>query len=195
MDGRKKSEQTQVRAAAWRQLVPYIYIYIYHLYVCIYIYVYVHGAFVQLGGTLKSFILVRFSIINHPFWGTSIMETPWNPHILAIIASSITNSTNAYSCVNVVALPDQREGSFSLRLKEFGHDTMGFSEGLRSPRNRMASFSLINCCKKCEIVDHHWEKPYRSCPVNREWFKYPFNISTNKRNLMIVVWPYPVNFT
>ena len=37
MDGRKKSEQTQVRAAAWRQLVPYIYIiYMYvYIYICI----------------------------------------------------------------------------------------------------------------------------------------------------------------
>ena len=28
------------------------------------------------GGTPKSSILIRFSIINHPFWGTPILETP-----------------------------------------------------------------------------------------------------------------------
>ena len=28
------------------------------------------------GGTLKSSILIGFSIINHPFWGTPILETP-----------------------------------------------------------------------------------------------------------------------
>ena len=27
-------------------------------------------------GTPKSFILIEFSIINHPFWGTPILETP-----------------------------------------------------------------------------------------------------------------------
>ena len=31
-------------------------------------------------GTLKSSILIGFSIINHPFWGTTIFG---NPHILA----------------------------------------------------------------------------------------------------------------
>jgi len=30
------------------------------------------------GGTLKSSILIGFSIINHPFWGTTILG---NPHI------------------------------------------------------------------------------------------------------------------
>ena len=30
------------------------------------------------GGTPKSFILIGFSIINHPFWGTTILV---NPHI------------------------------------------------------------------------------------------------------------------
>ena len=27
-------------------------------------------------GTPKSSILIRFSTINHPFWGTPILETP-----------------------------------------------------------------------------------------------------------------------
>ena len=27
-------------------------------------------------GTPKSSILIGFSIINHPFWGTTILETP-----------------------------------------------------------------------------------------------------------------------
>ena len=30
------------------------------------------------GGTPKSSILIEFSIINHPFWGTSILG---NPHM------------------------------------------------------------------------------------------------------------------
>ena len=32
-------------------------------------------------GTPKSSILIGFSIINHPFWGTSIFG---NPHILSL---------------------------------------------------------------------------------------------------------------
>ena len=33
-------------------------------------------------GTPKSSILIGFSIINHPFWGTPILETPIY-HIMA----------------------------------------------------------------------------------------------------------------
>ena len=34
------------------------------------------------GGTPKSSILIGFSIINHPFWGTTIFG---NTHILSLI--------------------------------------------------------------------------------------------------------------
>ena len=34
------------------------------------------------GGTSKSSIWIGFSIINHPFWGTTILGTP--PHITPI---------------------------------------------------------------------------------------------------------------
>ena len=35
------------------------------------------------GGTPKSSILIGISIINHPFWGTPIWETPISPQIAA----------------------------------------------------------------------------------------------------------------
>ena len=40
-----------------------------------------HGLFLYMGiskniGTPKSSILIGFSIINHPFWGTPFLETP-----------------------------------------------------------------------------------------------------------------------
>ena len=52
---------------------PTIYIYIYI------IYIYMGGSWNR--GTPKSFILVGFSLINHPFWGTPIFG---NLHIIPI---------------------------------------------------------------------------------------------------------------
>ena len=43
------------------------------------------------GGTPKSSILIRFSIINHPFWGTPIFGTP---HILPLPSGPSTTARN-----------------------------------------------------------------------------------------------------
>ena len=47
-----------------------------------YIYIYTHMGVSKNNGTPKSSILIGFSIINHPFWGTSIYG---NTHICIYI--------------------------------------------------------------------------------------------------------------
>ena len=51
--------------------------------ICIYIYN-IHMGGSENRGTPKSSILIRFSIINHPFWGTPIFGNThiftWNPN-------------------------------------------------------------------------------------------------------------------
>ena len=56
----------QVRAGNWRSSDKHYWS------GCLYIYMDVS----ENSGTPKSSILIGFSIINHPFWGTSILETP-----------------------------------------------------------------------------------------------------------------------
>ena len=42
-------------------------------------------------GTPKSSILIRFSIINHPFWGTPILETPTSCNLICSTDASEKN--------------------------------------------------------------------------------------------------------
>ena len=44
--------------------------------ICIYIYIYSYGCFLKWWVSPKSSILIGFSIINHPFWGTTILGHP-----------------------------------------------------------------------------------------------------------------------
>ena len=55
-------------------LLYILYVQLYIVYICIYIYIDVS----KNSGTPKSSILIGFSIINHPFWGTTILG---NTHI------------------------------------------------------------------------------------------------------------------
>ena len=72
----------------WRVLWIYVYKYIsIHMYICIYIYM---GVSLN-GGTPKSSILTGFSIINHPFWGTTILG---NPHMYTYTFRSICMCPN-----------------------------------------------------------------------------------------------------
>ena len=47
-------------------------------------------------GTPKSSILIGFSIINHPFWGTTIFG---NTHIISVNVNHVIN-LNHTPCVN-----------------------------------------------------------------------------------------------
>ena len=52
-------------------------------------YIYINMGVSLNGGTTKSSTLVGFSIINHPFWGTTILGTPhiymhFYPHVFLI---------------------------------------------------------------------------------------------------------------
>jgi len=51
--------------------------------------------FPKILGTLKSSILIGFSIINHPFWGTTIFG---NTHIVGLeeVGTSEKNETKLY---------------------------------------------------------------------------------------------------
>ena len=49
-----------------------------------------YGHFLSHGGTPKSCILVGFSLINHPFWGTPISGNPHGPHTMPIITARST---------------------------------------------------------------------------------------------------------
>ena len=54
----------------------YIYIHIYiYIYIYIHTYIYIYMGVSKNSGTPKSSILIGFSIINHPFWGTLFLET------------------------------------------------------------------------------------------------------------------------
>ena len=55
---------------------------------------------VQNGGTLKSSMLIRFSIINHPFWGTPIFG---NTHIFA--SSHRTSSIPSFRSQSILRCP------------------------------------------------------------------------------------------
>ena len=48
---------------------------------CIYIYIYIYLGFSINGGTAKSSILAGFSLINHPFYGLPLLETPIHIYI------------------------------------------------------------------------------------------------------------------
>ena len=56
--------------------------------ICIYIYIYtyLYGCFLKWWVSPKSSILIGFSIINHPFWGTTILG---NPHMYTYTFRSI----------------------------------------------------------------------------------------------------------
>ena len=49
---------------------------------------FLHLGVSKIRGTPKSSILIGFSIINHPFWGTSILETPIYGSMMHYIAKT-----------------------------------------------------------------------------------------------------------
>ena len=70
----------------------FIYICIYPLYVYLSIYIYVYV------GTPKSSILTRFSIINHPFWGTPIFGNIHMEHMGSDLLGKLGVSVVATPC-------------------------------------------------------------------------------------------------
>ena len=59
------------------------------------------------GGTPKSSILIEFSIINHPFWGTSIFG---NTHMIPFIFLRLANPWNLqlYGCDVIIFVVKSR---------------------------------------------------------------------------------------
>ena len=82
---------------------------------------------------LKTSILIRFSIINHPFWGTPIFG---NPHILekfffAIRPSEGWKSVNFYS-LRTQAVPAQgRAALHVLQIDGPSYERLSFAPAMR----------------------------------------------------------------
>ena len=111
-------------------LIPDIYIYMFIYFIYIYqnpanldiLYMYLYMGVSKNSGTPKSSILIGFSIINHPFWGTPIFG---NTHIYIYIWCISTKETHCVSlCQNQVSSEPCR----GVLVKPAGGDfSMGFS--------------------------------------------------------------------
>ena len=79
------------------------------------------------GGTPKSSILIGFSIINHPFWGTPILETPTCFH----------QSLSLLNATEILARTVQRElGTSCEQLKSLSVYPFNFLETSPSQTSR-----------------------------------------------------------
>ena len=114
-----------------------------------------YGCFRKIGGTSKSSILMRFSIINHPFWGTPIFG---NTHISSKYLSTFkTNRQFAYifvylsDCLSICRFVSLRiylptyPSSFSRKLESVLpiHECERWGEYYNSPRMGVSRWIYI----------------------------------------------------
>ena len=119
---------------------------------CIYIYLYMDVS--ENSGTPKSSILIGFSIINNPFWGTPIWETPIYTYKLCGPASVRTVSRN--------------DGHLNADVKFLSHcaPKEGRSEGIRGCWSGFGATDFRKFLKPIFVVVQFlefWQKIPKKC--------------------------------